>query len=263
VQSAVAAHEHDPSFQLGRGAQRVPELGLARRDHRIRLGPGGGEAGRQLVRRSVRIGDAARPAVDDEEETTDLASVPLVQAMDHVLDIDRWLAQTAPLFENHLLTAVFVLVSAWWVKGPMLIGMGLCSDVWRRRLPLAFAAAAAATGIASLVVHFLKEGFDRQRPPVADPSLGSPVSIPDNPSFPSGHSATAFAAATAVAILSPRLRPLALGVAAAVAVSRVYLRVHFPLDVVAGAALGVAIGALCALVAVRLAALARPGVAAA
>jgi undecaprenyl-diphosphatase len=153
---------------------------------------------------------------------------------------------------------VFVALSAWWVKGPLLVGLGLWSDLWRRRLPLAFAAALVATGVASLVVHWLKLAFDRDRPPVADPDLGSLVAIPGNPSFPSGHSATAFAAATAVAILCPRMRPWALAIAAAVALSRVYLRVHFPLDVLVGAAVGAGLGALCALAALRLVKAAAP-----
>ena len=170
-----------------------------------------------------------------------------------LLELDRAFVEAASAFEHPWLTAVFVVLSAWWVKGPLLVGMGLCSDLWRRRLPLAFLAAATATGAASLVVHLLKQAFDRERPSVADPELGSLVAIPGNPSFPSGHSTTAFAAATAVAILSPRLRPLALGLAAAVALSRVYLRVHFPLDVLAGAVLGAAVGALFAWLALRLA----------
>jgi|SRR5215207_2009074 len=173
--------------------------------------------------------------------------------MSSLLDLDRALIDAAPAFEHPWLTAMFVVLSASWVKGPLLVGLGLCSDLWRRRIPLAFAAAATATGVASLVTHLLKDGFGRERPPVADPGLGSLASIPDNPSFPSGHSATAFAAATAVAILCPRLRLAVLAIAAAVALSRVYLRVHFPLDVVAGAALGAALGALCGLAAVRLA----------
>jgi undecaprenyl-diphosphatase len=169
-----------------------------------------------------------------------------------LVNLDHNLVEAAAAFEHPVLTAVFVVLSAWWIKGPLLVGLGLWSDLWRRRLPMAFAAAAVATGAASLVVHWLKLAFDRDRPPVADPDLGSLVAIPGNPSFPSGHSATAFAAATAVAILCPRMRPWALGIAAAVALSRVYLRVHFPLDVIVGAALGAGLGALCAFAVLRL-----------
>jgi undecaprenyl-diphosphatase len=106
-----------------------------------------------------------------------------------------------------------------------------------------------ATLVTSIVVDVLKNVFDRARPPESDPSLGSLVAIPDNPSFPSGHAATAFAAATALAVLCPKLRPWALGLAAAVALSRVYLRVHFPLDVLVGGLLGAALGALAGYVA--------------
>jgi undecaprenyl-diphosphatase len=172
--------------------------------------------------------------------------------MSPLLEFDRGLVHAVPVFETPLLTSLCVLLSAWWVKGPVLVGLGLCCDVCRRRVPLAFLAALTATLSASLVVSPLKELFDRARPPEADPGLGALVPIPENASFPSGHAATAFAAATAIAILSPRMRPWALALAAAVALSRVYLRVHFPLDVVAGALVGAGLGALCALVALRL-----------
>jgi undecaprenyl-diphosphatase len=169
-----------------------------------------------------------------------------------LVNLDHELVEATQAVEHPLLTAVFVVLSAWWVKGPLLVGLGLWSDMWRRRIPVAFAAAAVATGVASLVVHVLKLAFDRERPPVADPDVGSLVAIPGNPSFPSGHSATAFAAATAVAILCPRMRPWALAIAAAVALSRVYLRVHFPLDVLVGGAVGAGLGALCAFAVLRL-----------
>jgi undecaprenyl-diphosphatase len=59
--------------------------------------------------------------------------------------------------------------------------------------------------------------------------------------MPSGHAATAAAAAGVVALLHPRRRlPLA-PLVAAIALSRVYLGVHYPSDVLAGAALGLAI----------------------
>jgi undecaprenyl-diphosphatase len=54
------------------------------------------------------------------------------------------------------------------------------------------------------------------------------------------------------------MRPYALGLAAAVALSRVYLRVHFPLDVLAGALLGAGLGALSAWAALRIARPAEP-----
>ena len=170
-----------------------------------------------------------------------------------LLELDRLLVDAAVAVEHPALTTLFVVLSAWWVKGPVLVALGLGSDLWRRRAPLAFGAAGAAVLCVAPASAALKDLFDRARPSVADPHLGSVVAIPGNPSFPSGHAATAFAAATAVAILCPRLRPWALALAAAVALSRVYLRVHYPLDVLAGALLGAALGAIAALVVVRLA----------
>ena len=138
-------------------------------------------------------------AVHGHEQARAPASFSRAPVMSPLLDFDRALVDAAPAFEHPWLTAIFVVISAWWVKGPLLVGLGLCSDLWRRRLPLAFAAAAAATGAASLVAHVLKQAFGRERPPIDDPALGSLAPIPDNPSFPSGHSATAFAAAMSCA----------------------------------------------------------------
>jgi undecaprenyl-diphosphatase len=66
--------------------------------------------------------------------------------------------------------------------------------------------------------------------------------VPGSASFPSGHAATAFAAAVAVGVLFPRLRKPLLLLAATIAASRVYLGVHFATDVLVGSLLGAAIG---------------------
>ncbi len=139
-------------------------------------------------------------------------------------------------------TAVLALASAWWVKGPLLIGLGWCSDVRCRRLvPLVAGAATASFFLASGLNYVLKAIVDRSRPPEAI-GFEALVGVPGSPSFPSGHAMTAFAVAGAVALLAPRLRWPVLGLAALIAFSRVYLGVHFWIDVLAGAALGLAIG---------------------
>jgi undecaprenyl-diphosphatase len=87
----------------------------------------------------------------------------------------------------------------------------------------------------------VKAGVERPRPtrtiPQADPLIGA-----GGWSFPSGHAATAFAGAVSLSYLWRRGAPLFLLLAAAIAFSRVYLGVHYPGDVLAGAALGSVVG---------------------
>lgn len=139
-------------------------------------------------------------------------------------------------------TTVLALVSAWWVKGPLLVAIGWCSDLrCRRGIPLTAAAATVSFFLASWLNWVIKGLVDRSRPPQAI-HFEALIGVPTSPSFPSGHAMSAFAVAGAIALLAPRLRWPVLAVAAAIAFSRVYLGVHFWLDVLAGAALGLAIG---------------------
>ena len=163
--------------------------------------------------------------------------------LDQLVHLDRLALDAAYSLHWGPATALFVLLSAAWVKGPIIVACGACADVRAQRArPVTAASAAIALAAGAALSGLVKELVDRARPAFVDPAFSALVTTPHTPSFPSGHATTAFAAAAAVGALHPRLRlPLFL-LAALVGLSRVYLGVHFALDVVAGAALGTAIG---------------------
>ena len=96
-----------------------------------------------------------------------------------------------------------------------------------------------AVGATSIVV---KPVFARRRPrrSRAIASRGTPM--PSSGSFPSGHTASAFAFAAAVTVDLPRLALPLYALATAVGYSRVHTGVHYPSDVMAGAVLGLTVG---------------------
>jgi membrane-associated phospholipid phosphatase len=170
--------------------------------------------------------------------------------MGHLLDLLVGLDHSAIRVTDELrwapATAVLALLSAWWVKGPLLVAVGWGADLrCGRRFPLVALAASTAFFVASGLNAVLKGIVDRSRPP-EEMGLDALIGVPGSPSFPSGHAMSAFAVAGAIALLAPRLRWPVLTLAAAIAFSRVYLGVHFWLDVLAGAALGLAVGVGCA-----------------
>jgi len=98
-------------------------------------------------------------------------------------------------------------------------------------------------GITSTLVNLpLKYLARRNRPPRRRGDRPLPISLPGSFSFPSGHSASAFAFATGVGLEDSRMLAPLLPLAATIAYSRVHLRVHYPFDVLAGAAIGVGMG---------------------
>lgn len=116
------------------------------------------------------------------------------------------------------------------------IGGAALSPPRRNRFLAAASAAPLAVGLNFLV----KLAVGRNRPVIeGHPPLGP---APNKLSFPSAHSTTAVAAATVLGRVSPRARPALLSLAALICIGRPYLGMHYPSDVLAGAALGYGLG---------------------
>jgi undecaprenyl-diphosphatase len=128
----------------------------------------------------------------------------------------------------------------WVVAGVALVWLG---GVKGRRAGIATALAPLTATY--LVQRLMKPVFRRRRPFVDREVLVVGIK-PLDASFPSGHSAASFAAATALATFYPTAAPLSYTLATGVGLSRVYLGHHFPSDVAVGAGIGSVIGGVIA-----------------
>jgi undecaprenyl-diphosphatase len=124
----------------------------------------------------------------------------------------------------------------WYSLGAMLLLVG-----GPQRFAAVGAAGCAAIG-GVLVFKALKKISHRLRPCELEPHCWSNVLPPDQFSFPSGHTMTAFAIALVVSYFYPSLEGPLYFLAVSIAFSRVVLGMHFLSDVLAGAVLGSALG---------------------
>jgi membrane-associated phospholipid phosphatase len=159
-----------------------------------------------------------------------------------IADADLALVRAAQHLRFAPLDDVMELVSAWWFKGLVILGIGLIADLARRsRLPLGLVCGVVTYALGEAAAVVVKGLFERARPSLIDATLNPLVAVPESAAMPSGHATTAFAAAVAIALIHPRLRVPLIALATLVAVSRVYLGVHFASDVIVGAAMGTVI----------------------
>ena len=139
---------------------------------------------------------------------------------------------------NHRVAALddlFIWLSRVGTLGLVWILLGIVIAVALRR-PAILLLVLAADLMADLTATGLRDAVGRPRPDEAHRLVDA-----SGFSFPSGHSTTSFACALVLAVLVPRLAVVFFTLAAAIAFSRLYVGVHYPLDVLAGAALGLAL----------------------
>jgi undecaprenyl-diphosphatase len=174
----------------------------------------------------------------------------VVQRSGTVAGIDssaaRWAQDHGGATSHRILVTVTSLASTEWVVAiAVVVGAIEWARVPSRWIPFYLAAVTLGD---SLVTNVVKGAVDRARPAI------EPVAATLGPSFPSGHSSTAAAFFAALALLAGRRRPhaqkaalagAAVGIAVAVACSRVLLDLHWLSDVVGGLVLGWGWFALC------------------
>jgi membrane-associated phospholipid phosphatase len=156
------------------------------------------------------------------------------------LSLFRILNEVPPAVASVLAPLVHLFLPAGIVIVVVLIAGYVVA--WNRSV-LPVAAGAVAAGAAWLLANVAKVIADRPRPyeVVADAVLRQQPA--HGTSFPSSHTAVTVAVVIALAPFLPRvLAGAAIAYAVLVGWSRVYLGVHYPLDVLAGAGIGMAVG---------------------
>jgi undecaprenyl-diphosphatase len=165
--------------------------------------------------------------------------------------MDSAIAVWAATHRVHALNDLFVglgtveKLGLVWVLAAVAIG-------WTRRcgivgtFVLALTVALATFAADSLSVA-LKDLTHRARPFEAHPQI-KPLYVVHSSSFPAGHAATAFAGAVVLGYVVPRAAPALVLIALVIGLSRVYVGVHYPSDVLGGAAVGAIVGGVAILV---------------
>ncbi|MGQ9553092.1 MAG: phosphatase PAP2 family protein [Anaerolineae bacterium] len=135
------------------------------------------------------------------------------------------------LVNDYLMPSAIVLLLVWlWLRGR--------SAEERARDTITAVNAVAAQFVANMILKGINLAYFRPRPFDALPNVNLVFYRPWDSSCPSNPAAFAFAVAVSIYLGDRRLGLLALSMGAAWTVSRVYAGVHYPLDVIAGAALG-------------------------
>ncbi|HSW54401.1 MAG TPA: phosphatase PAP2 family protein [Ignavibacteriaceae bacterium] len=142
-------------------------------------------------------------------------------------------------------------VNKWYIAYVILIGIAFFNGGRRGKI--------AVIGLILLIVvtdqtgyRVLKELFERVRPCNILTDVITPVGCAGGFSFPSNHALNNFAAAVFLLRLFPNYKWIFLIVAILISISRIYLGVHYPSDVIGGALIGAAFGYLFSIAALKL-----------
>ncbi len=163
-------------------------------------------------------------------EAVDRRLYRMIHGLPHSAAGDRYVTLLSDLGQGIGWVATGIAIA--WLGGPKGRRAGL-------------ATVAASLGTSYLVQQVIKPVARRKRPFVGRDVVVVGIK-PEDASFPSGHTASSFAAATALSTFYPKAAPMAFALATLVGLSRVHLGHHFPSDVAIGSVIGVGTGTMAA-----------------
>lgn len=179
----------------------------------------------------------------------------LRRAGHEVLELDRAVYAAVHATPTPQIDLALARISRSADRSLLWMGVAAAMAVSGRRRRRAAVVGVVAVGATSATVNLLvKPGPKRGRPSIEGSVRTHGVRMPGSHSWPSGHTASAFAFSTAVGAEAPELDTALRLAATAVGYSRVHTGVHYPGDVMAGALIGAGIGSLTQHVARRLSA---------
>jgi undecaprenyl-diphosphatase len=162
----------------------------------------------------------------------------LKQLAHKIRDLDRALFRAVFRLKWPALTAVMraftVMGTAGALWGFVAAGAFVATGLRPSQLIVPWVAVALSWTLAEGTKYL----FNRARPFIDDTEVAPLIKTPSSSSFPSGHSATAAAGALSLSAIYPSFTPALVLSGFLVALSRVYLGVHYPFDVLAGVLIG-------------------------
>ena len=147
-------------------------------------------------------------------------------------------------FHCEILDKIMVVITHMGTKGIFWILVGVILLLFKQTRKCGLTVLIAL--LFSLIIGniLLKNIVARPRPCWIDETINLLISVPKDYSFPSGHTASSFAAATVFIRTDMRLTSLIVAIAVLISFSRLYLRVHYLSDVIGGIILGVFSGTI-------------------
>ncbi|WP_430540000.1 phosphatase PAP2 family protein [Neobacillus drentensis] len=170
----------------------------------------------------------------------------MMKIIDAVYGFDcRLLQRVNRHFDKKLLNLFFRILTQFGGADITIAAVFLLIVISSGEPRLTAISSALALSASHIPVHVMKQLFPRKRPYLMIESTKFPANPLQDHSFPSGHTTAIFSVITPYILAYPQLGLVLIPLGMCVGISRIYLGLHYPSDILAGGVLGTLSGLLC------------------